>query len=43
MAADALVLAEQVVKRVPVGGISGTVVRTLASRAGTRRETARAA
>jgi hypothetical protein len=43
MAADALVLAEQVIKRAPVGGISGTVVRTLASRAGTRRETARAA
>jgi hypothetical protein len=43
MAADALVMAEQVVKRVPVGGISGTVVRTLASRASTRRETARAA
>ena len=43
MAADALVLAEQVIKRAPVGGISGTVVRTLASRASTRRETARAA
>jgi hypothetical protein len=43
MAADALVLAEQVIKRAPVGGISGTVVRTLASRAGPRRETARAA
>lgn len=43
MAGDALVMAEQVVKRVPVGGISGTVVRTLASRASTRRETARAA
>jgi len=43
MAADALVMAEQVVKRVPAGGISGTVVRTLASRASTRRETARAA
>jgi hypothetical protein len=43
MAADALAMAEQVVKRVPAGGISGTVVRTLASRASTRRETARAA
>lgn len=43
MAADALVMAEQLVKRAPVGGISGTVVRTLASRASTRRETARAA
>ena len=43
MASDALVLAEQMVKRVPVGGISGAVVRSLASRATTRRETARAA
>ena len=43
MASDAIVLAEQVVKRAPAGGISGTVVRTLASRAATRRETSRAA
>jgi hypothetical protein len=43
MASDAIVLAEQVVKRAPVGGISGTVVRTLASRAATRRETSTAA
>jgi hypothetical protein len=43
MASDALVLAEQMVKRVPVGGISGAVVRSMASRATTRRETARAA
>ena len=42
MASDAMVLAEQVVRRAPVGGIGGTVVRTLASRA-SRRETARAA
>jgi hypothetical protein len=44
LATDALSVAEQVVRRVPAGGISGTVVRTLASRAGaTRRETSRAA
>lgn len=43
MASDAMVLAEQVVRRAPVGGIGGTVVRSLASRAATRRETARAA
>ena len=43
MVSDAIVLAEQVVRRAPVGGISGTVVRTLASRATTRRETSRAA
>ena len=43
MASDAMVVAEQVVKRVPAGGISGAVVRTLASRASTRGETARAA
>jgi hypothetical protein len=36
-------MAEQVVKRVPAGGISGAVVRTLASRATTRREPSRAA
>jgi hypothetical protein len=38
-----IVMAEQVVKRAPVGGISGTVARTLASRATTRRETSRTA
>jgi len=43
MASDAIVLAEQVVRRAPVGGISGTVVRTLASRATTRSQTSRAA
>jgi hypothetical protein len=43
MASDAIVMAEQVVKRAPVGGISGTVARTLASRATTRRETSRTA
>ena len=43
MAADAITVAEQVVRRAPVGGISG-VVRTLASRAGgTRQEPSRAA
>ncbi len=43
MAADAITMAEQVVRRAPVGGISGTV-RTLASRAGgTRQEPSRAA
>ena len=43
MASDAMVLAEQVVRRAPVGGISGTVVRTLASRASTRSQASRAA
>lgn len=38
MASDAIVMAEQVIKRAPAGGISGTVVRTL-----TRREPSRAA
>ncbi len=42
MASDAMVLAEQAVRRAPAGGISGTVVRTLASRA-TRNQTSRAA
>lgn len=43
MASDAIVLAEQVVRRAPVSGIGGSVVRGLASRAATRRETSRAA
>ena len=43
MASDAIVMAEQVVRRAPVGGISSTVVRTLASRATTRRGTSQAA
>jgi hypothetical protein len=43
MVSDAIVLAEQVVRRAPVSGIGGTVVRSLASRATTRRETSRAA
>jgi hypothetical protein len=34
-------MAEQVVRQAPIGGISGTVVRTLASRG--NRESARAA
>jgi hypothetical protein len=43
MASDAIGMAEQVVKRAPAGGIGGAVVRTLASRAGPRRDTSRAA
>jgi hypothetical protein len=43
MASDAMVLAEQVIRRAPVGGISGTVVRNLASRAATRGQASRAA
>jgi len=43
MTSDAMVMAEQVVRRAPVGGISGAVVRTLASRASARREPSRAA
>ena len=43
MASDAIVMAERVVKRVPAGGISGAVVRTLTSRATTSREASRAA
>jgi hypothetical protein len=44
LATDAMSVAEQAVRRAPVGGIGGTVVRTLASRAGgTRREASRAA
>jgi hypothetical protein len=43
MASDAIVLAEQVVRRAPVGGIGGTVVRTLASRAATRSQASRPA
>jgi hypothetical protein len=43
MASDAMAMAEQVVRRVPAGGISAAVVRTVASRASTRRETSRAA
>jgi hypothetical protein len=42
MAGDAMSVAEQVVRRAPVGGIGGTVVRTIASRAG-RGEDSRAA
>jgi len=42
MAGDAMSAAGQMARRAPVGGISGTVVRTLASRAG-RGETSRAA
>lgn len=38
LAIDAVSMAEQVIRRAPVGGISGTVVRTLASRAGGSRE-----
>jgi hypothetical protein len=43
MAVDAVTMAEQVVRRAPIGDIGGTVVRTLASRAGGNRETRRAA
>jgi hypothetical protein len=43
MASDAIIMAEQVVKRAPAGGISGAVVRTLTSRAGPGRDTSRAA
>ena len=39
---DGLSMAEQVVRQAPIGGISGTVVRTLASRS-SRGESARAA
>lgn len=43
LATDAISMAERVVRQVP-GGISGAVVRTLASRGGgTRREPARSA
>ena len=43
MASDAIVMAEQVAKRAPTGGISGAVVRTLASRSSSRRDMSRAA
>lgn len=44
LAGDAISAAEQILKRAPVGEISGTVVRTLASRVGvTREQTSRAA
>ena len=43
MASDAIVMAEQVIRRTPAGGISGAVVRTLASRASSRRDMSRAA
>lgn len=44
LATDAITVAEQAVRRAPVSGIGGTVVRTLASRAGgTRQEPSRAA
>lgn len=42
LAGDAMSVAGQVARRAPIGGISGAVVRTLASRAG-RGETSRAA
>ena len=41
LATDAISMAEQVVRQAPIGGISGTVVRTLTSRGS--RESARAA
>ena len=41
LATDAISMAEQVVRQAPIGGLSGTVVRTLASRG--NRESARAA
>jgi hypothetical protein len=43
LAVDAVTMAEQMVRKAPIGGISGTVVRTLASRAGGTREARRAA
>jgi hypothetical protein len=43
MAGEAITVAEQMVRRAPVGGIGGTVVRTLASRAGGTRQESRAA
>jgi hypothetical protein len=44
LAVDAVSMAEEMVRRAPVGGLSGTVVRTLASRAGgAQRESRRAA
>ena len=44
LAVDAITMAEQIVRRVPAGGISGALVRTLASRVGgTRQEPSRAA
>ena len=43
MASDAIVMAEQLVKRAPACGISGAVVRTMTSRAGPRRDASRAA
>jgi len=44
LATDAITMAEQVVRRAPAGGISGTIVRMLASRAGgTRQQPSRAA
>ena len=41
LATDAITMAEQVVRQAPIGGISGTVVRTLASRG--NRQPSRAA
>jgi hypothetical protein len=43
MAGEAITVAEQMVRRAPVGGIGSTVVRTLASRAGGTRQESRAA
>jgi hypothetical protein len=43
LAADAITMAEQVVRRVPADGLGGTVARTLASRAGGTRQESRAA
>jgi hypothetical protein len=43
MASDAIVFAEQVVRRAPAGGISGAIVRTLAARTGARSQASRAA
>ena len=43
LAVDAITMAEQVARRAPVGGLGGTVVRTLASRAGGKRQESRAA
>jgi len=43
MAVDAVTMAEQVVRRAPIGGISGSVVRTLAARAAAHGQASRAA
>jgi hypothetical protein len=43
MASDAMVLAEQTIRRASAGGLGGGVVRTLVSRATARSQASRAA